>query len=113
MIIRSICIWVALLFTFRFVMPSTVEEHEQKLSKLNERITRSKAAYRREKNLKAVLLKQHQELSIKIDREIERGDSVQLLLGVNIKTESPRQGKCHLLCREGCGKASFLGSNTY
>ena len=94
MIIRSICIWIALFAILGFLLPSgSVEEHEQKLIKLNEQITQSKAAYRREKDLKLVLLKQRDELSKKIKLEIERGDSVKLLLGANVETETPSAGK--------------------
>ena len=76
MIIRSICIWVALLAILGFLISSgIVEEDEQKLIKLNGQIAQGQAAYEREKNLKVVLLKQRQELSKKIELETARGQS--------------------------------------
>ncbi len=76
MIIRSICIWVALYAILAFLMyPGPPREHEQKLIELNARIARVQAAYEREKNLKVELLKQRQELSKKIERQTARGQS--------------------------------------
>ena len=81
MIIRSICIWVALFAILAFLMPPNTSR--QKLIELNERIESIQAAYEREKNLKVELLKQRQELSKKIELEIERGQSAKRQLERN------------------------------
>ena len=92
MIIKSICFWIVILIISGLFMNhifSRKEAHKQRLIDLDENIARIKAAYDRESKQKSELHKERQELSIKIDREIERGESAKLLLGANVETELP------------------------
>lgn len=90
MIIKSICFWIVVLIISGLFMNhilSRKEAHEQRIIDLDKDIAQIKAAYEREAKQKSELLKEHQELSIKVEREIERGESAKLLLGANVGTE--------------------------
>ena len=92
MIIKSICFWIVIFIVCGLFMNhvfSRKETHEQRIIELDEGIARVKAAYERKVKQKSELLKERQELSKKIECEIERGESAKLLLGVNVETESP------------------------
>lgn len=96
MIIKGICFWIVILIISGLFMNhifSRKETHEQRIIELDEDIARIKAAHEREAKQKSELLKERQELSKKIEHEIERGESAKLLLGVNVETESPPAGK--------------------
>ena len=96
MIIKGIYFWIVILIVCGLFMNhifSRKEAHEQRLSDLDEDIAQIKAAYERDSKQKSELLKERQELSKKIEHEIERGESAKLLLGVNVETESPPAGK--------------------
>ena len=83
MIIRSICIWIAVFAVWGLLMNPVIsreEAHEQKLTDLENSIVQVKKDYEREQNQKSELLKQREELSKKIENEIERGKSVKRLL---------------------------------
>ena len=96
MIIKGICFWIVIFIVCGLFMNhifSRKETHEQRIIELDEDIARIKAAHEREAKQKSELLKERQELSKKIEHEIERGESAKLLLGVNVETESPPAGK--------------------
>ena len=96
MIIKGIYFWIVILIVCGLFMNhifSRKEAYEQRIIELDEDIARIKAAHEREGKQKSELLKERQELSKKIEHEIERGESAKLLLGVNVERESPLAGE--------------------
>ena len=86
MIIRSICIWIALFFLLVFLMnpiTSRSTEHTQRLLEIDEDIAKIKKAHQRETKLKSYLLQQREELSKNIDKEIENAEHAKRLLKIS------------------------------
>ena len=103
MILRSVCIWALVFVIWSFLMSLIVSydnSHEQRLAEIEKEIMQVRSEYEGEQNHKSRLLKQHEELSKKIEHEIERGESAKLLLGANVETESPSEGKMSTIAVE-------------
>lgn len=83
MVIRSICIWVAVSIIWCVLMNPIVSRsaaHDQRLAEIEKQITEVREEYQREENKKSALLKRRDELSKKIEREIENGEQAKSLV---------------------------------
>lgn len=90
MILRSICIWVAVSLVWLFLMNSMASResaHEHKLAEIKREVIEVNVKYRRSKNRKSELFQQRQELSKKVEYEIQRGKSAKLLVEATVVTK--------------------------
>ena len=88
MIIRSICIWIAVFILWLFLINPTSsrqQAHEQRLAELDKKIARTQIEYKRRRNYKATLLKRRDELTDRLEREIKLGEEAKLLLKMGSK----------------------------
>ena len=83
MILRSVCIWFLVSVIWCFLMNPIVsrsDAHDQRIAEIEKQITEVREEYRREENKKSALLKRRDELSKKIEREIENGELAKSLV---------------------------------
>ncbi len=69
MIIRSICIWIAVLAVWGLLMDPVIsrqEAHEQRIAELDKQIAETLTEIESEKNYKSELLKQREQLTEQI-----------------------------------------------
>ena len=83
MVIRSICIWIAVFIVWILLMtPATSrqEAHEQKNLELEKNIAKTKIEYKREENYKSKLMKHRDQLAEQIQYKIKTGEEAIRLL---------------------------------